>query len=397
MHYQKTQLRRDICNNPHIYQDILATAETNMGPSIKTPDRYNATYGSADFNRAVVRACISNSQIAGCTCASKEIASSHALRRSPGAEWIRNVASKTVESDVYECFAKTVSEQFDSFQEMGLVKKNQVFNVAIDMHLIARYDEKYGSELIRSKAKNGTDVFERYITIQCIVNGRRLILGVLHMSALEDKADFVRKIINCAQNTRVNIGIVMLDREFFTSKVIYTLHEMGMTYLIPCKNTDVTIDAIAAYATGDRQRISECVITGSEGKAVPYTIIITQRKKKRKKNVDLLPHEKYIGFATNVPDIDVKQYKKRWGIETGYRMIQDTRARTHSKNYAARLLYFAYSAVMFNVWVMANAVLAYITMIHQEDPLITQQHLKHMLLFYVLDDKIVPEPPPQVL
>ena len=53
-------------------------------------------------------------------------------------------------------------------RKMGLLKKGQEVDVAIDMHLIPRYDKRYGTELVRSKAKDGTHVFERYITIQCL-------------------------------------------------------------------------------------------------------------------------------------------------------------------------------------------------------------------------------------
>ena len=86
----------------------------------------------------------------------------------PSDEWMRDVASKTRGSDVYKCFARTVSLQIGQLREMRLLKKGQEIDVAIDMHLIPRYDKRYGAELVRSKAKDGTHVFERYITIQCI-------------------------------------------------------------------------------------------------------------------------------------------------------------------------------------------------------------------------------------
>ena len=133
-------------------------------------------------------------------------------------------------SDVYKCFAGTVSLQIGQLREMRLLKKGQEIDVAIDMHLIPRYDKRYGAELVRSKAKDGTHVFERYITIQCIDQNRRLVLGVLDMPSLEDTADFVRKIIGIAQDAGACIGMAMLDREFFTAGVMGTLGDMGIKY-----------------------------------------------------------------------------------------------------------------------------------------------------------------------
>lgn len=51
--------------------------------------------------------------------------------------------------------------------------------IAIDMHLIPRYDRVPGPELTRSRSKDGTGLFERYITAQRIDDDMRLVLGCL--------------------------------------------------------------------------------------------------------------------------------------------------------------------------------------------------------------------------
>lgn len=62
-------------------------------------------------------------------------------------------------------------------------------------------------------------------------------------------------------------------------------------------------------------------------------------------------------FATNTdtaPRNILKMYRKRWGIETGYRMIRKFLARTTSKRYNVRLLYFYLAIVLYNIWVLVN-------------------------------------------
>ncbi len=192
----------------------------------------------------------------------------------------------------------------------------------------------------------------------------------------------------------------MLDREFFTVGVMGALGYMDIKYMVPCRNMDSVVDAIAEFAADKRSRVSEFTITGGGGMEVPYTMIITERKKKKKGKDDgeLPPLERCIGFATNTPDVDPDWYGNRWGIETGYRMIEDTRAKTHSKNPIARLLCFVYSVTVFNAWVMANATLMHRIGIYSADPLITQQDLRDMiLLLIVFGYKEPPEPPPPVL
>ncbi len=67
MPYQKNQLRRDVLNNPRIYQDILKTVSDGMAPCIKTSDKHNAIYVADNFIRCLTRAAVSNGQVAGCT------------------------------------------------------------------------------------------------------------------------------------------------------------------------------------------------------------------------------------------------------------------------------------------------------------------------------------------
>ncbi len=266
------------------------------------------------------------------------------------------------------------------------------------MHLIPRYDKKHGGELVRSRKKSGTAVFERYMTIQCLVKHCRLVLGVLHMPALEDTADFVRRTIDSARRAGAEPGVVMLGREFFSAAVISELDAAGVGYIIPCKNTDAVVATLSEH-DGIKRRVEvESVVSGTS-KSARYTMVITKRRKKRsgKTNVEKLPaHERLIGFATNVPGIDPDEYSRRWGIETGYRMIENARVRIHSKSPVARMLYFVYSAAVFNAWAMADAMIGSVTGIIAEDPLITQQCLNDVIKRGISDCRTLPQPPPPV-
>jgi len=62
-------------------------------------------------------------------------------------------------------------------------------------------------------------------------------------------------------------------------------------------------------------------------------------------------------FATNTSFRRSKLhrlFKKRWGIETSYRIIGLFLAKTTSKLYALRRLYFFLAVVLYNLWVLRN-------------------------------------------
>ena len=56
--------------------------------------------------------------------------------------------------------------------------------------------------------------------------------------------------------------------------------------------------------------------------------------------------------------MDVEEYSKRWTIETGYRLVENARAKSFGSNRPARLFCFLNSLTMFNAWVLVNAQLA---------------------------------------
>ena len=69
-------------------------------------------------------------------------------------------------------------------------------------------------------------------------------------------------------------------------------------------------------------------------------------------------YEKYHVFATSMisckalKEIDhlPDEYRKRWGIETGYRQVNEIRPRTTSRDATFRMILFYTALLMYNMW-----------------------------------------------
>ena len=62
-------------------------------------------------------------------------------------------------------------------------------------------------------------------------------------------------------------------------------------------------------------------------------------------------------FATNTdlkPKAIRRMFRKRWAIETSYRMINQFLPKTTSKLYSLRKLYFYLTVLLYNIWVFIN-------------------------------------------
>ena len=350
---------RAMKNDPGMGNGIMDEAAGVMGPAVPVARKPNAAYGMADFHRIMIAACVLGISAFGYAAAVRRIVTDRRKlgrnhRVFPCGEWIRNVIARVDAPLLTDSFTRKISEQVSVLENLGMLSGRM--DVAVDMHLIPRWDAKKTADLVRSKMKGGTTWFERYVTVQVVNAGSQITVAARRMPALEDSAAFVDQVISLCGKGGVGIRTVLLDREFFSVRVIRVLEQAGVGYLMPCPNTDGVVTAIREFAAGRRPAVSTHVIRRSKNEYAAYTMIITKRRcRKSKKQTSANPEDIYIAFATNRPGINVNRYARRWMIETGYRMIENQRVRTRSRTVAARLLCFLYSMLVYNVWVIANA------------------------------------------
>ena len=180
-------LRRTALNNPKMRNSAaVRAAKDSILSCIKTSDSPNSTYGLDDFNRGMMWATTTGSSVGSVASAVRNRieritgADTH-HRTVPTDEWFNGMLSKTDKAEMMNDFASSVRVQLDTMHELGQVAKEGGMTIAMDMHLIPRWDKKPGMDLARSRRKNGTGAFERYITAQCVDDGPRLVLRVLPM------------------------------------------------------------------------------------------------------------------------------------------------------------------------------------------------------------------------
>ncbi len=148
---------------------------------------------------------------------------------------------------------------------------------------------------------------------------------------------------------------------------------------MPCRNTHGVVEKLHYFATNPFEDVLYNTLTGYNATA-SYSIAIAKRKKCNSKKDEKLPENMYIGFATNLPWIDVIVYAVRWGIESRYAMIESMRAKTGSREPGARLFCFLYTLMMFNVWMLVKVVLtALVVSMSRRRRTITQRAFKEVL------------------
>ena len=277
----------------------------------------------------------------------------------PCGRWIRNAIQSITEQQMLLGLSDGIDSTVSHLKKLGMFRKP--VTVAIDKHFIPRYDKIDSPYLIKSKSKNSTTIFEGYGSIQCVEKQCRAQIGCTPIKKGQTKADIVRKLLDDINRNEIKIRLTLLDREFFSAAVIHEIKQNHDVFIMPARKTPGIKKAIIQYVNGNRESISRYTIKSASVHIESFTLVIVPNNNVTKSNVT----DQYVVFATNAPMSKIfwnlhtlpEEYRKRWGIETGYACVGRFRPKTTSRNQSMRFMCFFYPLILFNVWIIANCML----------------------------------------
>ena len=222
------------------------------------------------------------------------------------------------------------------------------------------------------------------------MEGSRAFLGATLVRRMDSLSDTVSKLIDGCTKKGIRIGMLTVDREFFSTAVIGTLRSKNVQFLMPATKTKGIKKATSEFEAGKRDAVSQHVLTSSVAGKEPeeFTLIILEREDKKGRKV-------IHAFATSVSvdvvcgfkrgemtgaEAFVEQYRARWSIETGYRCIESMRPRTTSREESVRVLLLFMPILLFNAWILA------LHLLQRDNPgkAQTEMTFKMLLEFFML-------------
>ena len=115
--------------------------------------------------------------------------------------------------------------------------------------------------IITSKFKNGTYHFNCLATINCTMEGSRAFLGVTLVRRMDSLSDTVSKLIDGCTKKGIRIGMLTVDREFFSTGVIGALRSKNVQFLMPATKTKGIKKATSEFEAGKTDAVSQHVLT----------------------------------------------------------------------------------------------------------------------------------------
>ena len=229
-----------------------------------------------------------------------------------------------------------------TFRESGLLKKPMM--VAIDWHDEMYYGDLGTEGIIGTKNSRGTNYAYEYATASIVVRGLRFAIAIMPVRK-RSIIGMVSELLEIVHSEGIEIELLLMDGGFFSADLIKHLISTNVPFITHApklRNVCNHMEVDKEYTTKSHRR--------SKGEQATFRIVSIYGKDKGGKSV-------LYAFATNTPLPPLamlKCFKKRWGIETGYRMIRKFLAKTTSRRRKIRLLYFYFAILLYNFWVLLN-------------------------------------------
>ena len=312
-----------------IYKRLLSILDRNLPIEI----RPNAVYTKQDVFEPVIRAQAENTFIESACRRSRRISSDDVFYH----------LSKLSLRDVAGCLNENVEDVFTRVR-----KENRIagkVDIAIDVHEIPYYGKDINIFVLGGKHKSGTNKFYKVITICIVSKGRRYTLAVIPISFFDITVKLLEQLVQIARKY-VDIRYVFLDRGFLSVDSISMLYHLAMQFIIPIRRDAKAKKIIMESYFQGKERTKYTLKSGNKVSAFDLVICETD--------------DDLVGFATNIngkPERIAKLYRRRWGIETSYRVKNQFYGRTCSRKLKIRLLLVFLSFMLYNLWILANRLL----------------------------------------
>ena len=364
-------------------QQISRPAAKFMGKlfgdlGIGTGKRHNAVYGPADFARVVMKAGLEKSSIEAATrsmrraaeAAAEECGSGAKPKRVPNSDLTRSSIRVVGEGKVAGCCNKKLGSTVRAAGRSGM--KPGVAKGAIDITDYGYHGEKLEEHTRDSRPRGGTSTAISYALLHGIGEDANIMLKVKQFPRGCKLEGIMLSILAAAARAGVLPELLLLDRGFCNVGCMLAAGLQGNKWIMPMLKNARVKRLIREHDEGKLPRAMEYTMLGAGGRSVTFTLLIVKKAANKGKGKgkgkgkddggDGDAVSRYVVFATNmrVEDADAaiesipEEYRKRWGIETGIKVVKGITGITTSNSIVLRLLLFFVPLLAYNLWRIAR-------------------------------------------
>ena len=246
--------------------------------------------------------------------------------------------------------------------------KNKARPFALDTHSDPYYGKphKRARELRRGKRQRGTSRFHCYATLCVLHKGRRYTVAATYVWKDDSHERVLRRLLGRAREIGLKVRYLLLDRAFYGMAVVKYLQSARCPFLMPVVHRGrrpkgktpeqlgrLKVKGTRRFLTWRRSGFSEQRMDNRKATAKVRIAVVCRTDRTRggklRRRTPLV--FAFWGLRISSPACAAQRYRKRFGIESSYRQLNQGRARTCCRNPRIRLLLAVLALLLRNLWV----------------------------------------------
>jgi putative transposase len=211
-------------------------------------------------------------------------------------------------------------------------------------------------EVVRSKAKSGTTHFHAYASLYVIKQNKRFTLDILPVNREMSLVEVLETFLTRLYAWDYHVKLLFLDKGFYISPVLQFLLDMRVPAVIPVVARGRS-GGVRPHLRGRRShRTTYTIRSVKYGLEVTFPLYVVC--KYSGKRYGGRKGSRLFGYAVLNTHIRLdrvfEEYRKRFGIESSYKLMNVVRARTCSRDPTFRLLLVVVALLIVNYWVASQ-------------------------------------------
>ncbi len=275
------------------------------------------------------------------------------LEGAPSGNTVRGILKELLSSDAG---MTALEAQMNAALQQRLPKKllgprlpGAIDSTEIPYH--GKYDEDEEEIVRRGRAKSGTTHFHCFATLYVIKKHKRYTLAITVMRRADKAQDVLQRLLAQGQALGLRLTRLYVDRGFDNNGIVAYLKKQSFVTIMPLVvrgkhgGSRALLVGRKSYQTTYTRKS-----TSYDTETLPLHIVCRYSKGRYKRHGVYYFAYIVIGQLHISPQQVAEEYRRRFGIETSYRLMNQVRARTTSRSAPLRFLLITVAFLLLNLW-----------------------------------------------
>jgi hypothetical protein len=275
------------------------------------------------------------------------------LERAPDANTVRGYLNEQLPPCAIPKLEQQLNDLLRTLLPDWLLARPQ--EIAVDFHDEPYYGRDHPDDVdnwvCRGEARAGTTRFYRCATAEMLYKDARLTLAVVFVKPKMDKVSVLASLLNALKPAGLSIKCLYADKAFCSIEVVRYLRSRRIAAIIamPIRGKQ---GGTRKLCQGGKSYWTSYTMQRAQHGSIRVVVAVVRTYQRRRSGQQQLCWLLYVCLRIGGKVQRVRRrYRRRFGIESGYRLMEQVRARTSTPMEALRFLLMGVALLIVNMWI----------------------------------------------